>query len=376
MTFLVNRKRKIRRKLSMKKIVALVLAVMLALTFVAACADNTPAPPAPAPTPAPTPAPPAPPPDQPDLPPDATVEEYTIGVVLGVRSNDFHSQMGVEVDRAIAEMADKHPNITIDAVNPNAADEQLELIETFLMQGVDMLVIMPADAALVAPLAQQAYDDGIPTVIINRRLPDEVPYTHFVVGLNEPGGRMSGEYIENFIKDNFDGAADVVAINMGSGMPIAQDRQAGFMSVASGNPLFNLLGPEEGYESAPNRDAGLETMQTVLLAHPHIDIVFTHDDETALGVLAAIHDAGRTDIQVVTGFGFSIDSMRIYSGDTVMPGQDLLKGTALYPPSMGYDAILVAVDVILGLKDHPQDIIVPGAFITRENVQDYYHHAY
>jgi len=78
----------------------------------------------------------------------------------------------------------------------------------------------------------------------------------------------------------------------------------------------------------------------------------------------------------VTGFGFSVDSMKIYSGENVMPGQDLLKGTALYPPSMGYDAIWVAIDVLLGQGNHPQDIIVPGAFITRENVSDYFAFAY
>ena len=329
----------------MKKILAIVLVVILAFSTLAACSDSK-------------------------------EKELTIGVVLGVMSNDFHSQMRVEVDKAIAEAKEKHPNITINAVNPTAPDEQLDQIETFLAQGVDVLVIMPADAALVAPLAQQAFDSGVPTVIINRRLPAEIPYTNFVVGENIPGGRMAGEFIVDFINANLGGNADVVAINMGSGMPIAQDRQEGFMSIAAGNPAINLLGPEEGYESAPNRTAGLETMQDVLSAHAHIDIVFTHDDETALGVLTAIHEAGRTDIQVVTGFGFTVDSMRIYSGENVMPGQDLLKGTALYPPSMGANAIWVAIDVLLGQGSHPQDIIIPGAFVTRENVAQFYQHAY
>jgi len=363
----------------MKKMLLLVLSLALVFVFVLACGTD-PAPaadtPAPAEEPAETPA--EEPVEEPTEEPaeEPSDEPFTIGVVLGIMSNDFHSQMRVEVDRAIAEAAQQYPNITIEAVNPTSPDEQLNQIETFLMQGVDVLVIMPQDAALVAPLALQAYTADVPTVIINRRLPDDIPYTNFIVGENIPGGRMAGEYIVDFINEYLDGQADVVAINMGSGMPIAQDRQAGFMSVAEGNPAINLLGPPEGYESAPNRDAGLETMQTVLIAHPHIDIVFTHDDETALGVLTAIHEAGRTDIQVVTGFGFTIDSMRIYMGEDVMPGQDLLRGTALYPPSMGYDAIWLAIDVLLGRGNHSQDIIVPGAFVTRENVSEFYAHAY
>ncbi|MCL2248117.1 MAG: substrate-binding domain-containing protein [Oscillospiraceae bacterium] len=358
----------------MKKVLLIVLAMTLAIALVAACApEAAPAPAAPAPA---DPAAPAPADPAPAAPEDVSDEQFTIGVVLGIMGNDFHSQMRVEVDRAIAEAATRYPNITIEAVNPTTPDEQLNQVETFLNQGVDLLVMMPQDAALVAPLAQQAYESGVPTVIINRRLPDGIPYTKFIVGENVPGGRMAAEYIVDFINENLGGQADVVAINMGSGMPIAQDRQEGFMSVAAGNPAINLLGPEEGYESAPNRDAGLETMQTVLIAHPHIDIVFTHDDETALGVLTAIHEAGRTDIQVVTGFGFTLDAMRIYLGEDVMPGQDLLRGTALYPPSMGYDAIWLAIDVLLGRGNHPQDTIVPGAFVTRDNVHEFYAHAY
>jgi len=358
----------------MKKLLLVLLCVALGFTLVACAADPAPADPAPgAPAPAdPAPADPAPAPGA-----DAQDDEtFVIGVVLGIMGNDFHSQMRVEVDRAIATAAGRYPNITIEAVNPTTPDEQLNQVETFLNQGVDLLVMMPQDAALVAPLAQQAYDSGVPTVIINRRLPEGIDYTKFIVGENVPGGRMAAEYIVDFINENLGGQADVVAINMGSGMPIAQDRQEGFMSVAAGNPAINLLGPLEGYESAPNRDAGLETMQTVLIAHPHIDIVFTHDDETALGVLTAIHEAGRTDIQVVTGFGFTLDAMRIYLGEDVMPGQDLLRGTALYPPSMGYDAIWLAIDVLLGRGNHPQDTIVPGAFVTRDNVHEFYAHAY
>jgi len=367
----------------MKKVLFIVLSLMLVFALVA-CTDDEPTTPAADEPAAPvvdepaTPAEdePAPPPVEDEDPPAVAEDgDFTIGVVLGIMSNDFHSQMRVEVDRAIENITAEHPNVTINAVNPNTPDEQLDQIETFLMQGVDVLVIMPQDAALVAPLAEQAYNDGIPTVIINRRLPDGVPYTSFVVGENIPGGRMAAEYIVDFIEANLDGPADVVAINMGSGMPIAQDRQEGFMSIAADHPLINLLGPDEGYESAPNRDAGLETMQTVLIAHPHIDIVFTHDDETALGVLTAIHMAGRTDIQVVTGFGFTTDSMRIYMGEDVMPGQDLLRGTALYPPSMGYNAIWIALDVLFG-RGAPQLYLVDGAFVTRDNVHEFYAHAY
>ena len=50
-------------------------------------------------------------------------------------------------------------------------------------------------------------------------------------------------------------------------------------------------------------EKSLEVMQNLLQAHPQIDAVFTQDDGMALGVLQAIKEAKRTDIQFVTGAG-------------------------------------------------------------------------
>jgi ribose transport system substrate-binding protein len=42
-------------------------------------------------------------------------------------------------------------------------------------------------------------------------------------------------------------------------------------------------------------------------ANPHIDAIYTEDDEMALGVLQAIREAKRTDIKIVTGAGGAKD---------------------------------------------------------------------
>ena len=44
-------------------------------------------------------------------------------------------------------------------------------------------------------------------------------------------------------------------------------------------------------------------MADILTANPQIDAVYSLDDETSIGALQAIEDAGRTDIKAITGGG-------------------------------------------------------------------------
>ena len=57
------------------------------------------------------------------------------------------------------------------------------------------------------------------------------------------------------------------------------------------------------YATAFTREDGLKDMADILTANPQIDAVFSLDDETSIGALQAIEDAGRTDIKVITGGG-------------------------------------------------------------------------
>ena len=41
------------------------------------------------------------------------------------------------------------------------------------------------------------------------------------------------------------------------------------------------------------RDTGREVMQTLLQAHPDVTAVYAHNDEMAIGAIAALQEAGR-----------------------------------------------------------------------------------
>jgi ribose transport system substrate-binding protein len=57
------------------------------------------------------------------------------------------------------------------------------------------------------------------------------------------------------------------------------------------------------YATKFTREDGLKDFADILTKNPKIDAVYSMDDETSIGVLQAIKEAGRKDIKVVTGGG-------------------------------------------------------------------------
>jgi len=106
-------------------------------------------------------------------------------------------------------------------------------------------------------------------------------------------------------------------------------------------------------------------MADILSSVDHIDAVFSMDDETSIGVLQAIREAGRTDIKVITGGG----GMQEYF--KMMPeNKDIWLQSALYSPAMVKDAIDVAVKLLNGEKVE-KEIVIPTEVVDRTNYQNY-----
>ena len=63
-----------------------------------------------------------------------------------------------------------YPNlkINIKTVKDNSK-KQIEDIEKFIAEGVDLLIVSPNEAKAITPVVEKAYDKGIPVVLVDRR---------------------------------------------------------------------------------------------------------------------------------------------------------------------------------------------------------------
>ena len=102
------------------------------------------------------------------------------------------------------------------------------------------------------------------------------------------------------------------------------------------------------YATAFTREDGLKDFTDILAANKQIDAVYSLDDETSIGVLQAIEDAGRTDIKVITGGGGCQEYFKI-----IKEHEDINICSALYSPLMVREAVDMAVSVLKGEKVDP-----------------------
>ena len=168
-----------------------------------------------------------------------------------------------------------------------------------------------------------------------------------------------------YMVDKIGTEGTVVILDVPTSGSVAELRKAGFLdNLAKIAPDMKTV----EYATKFTREAGLADMADILTANPQLDAVYSMDDETSIGALQAIRDAGRTDIKVITGGGGAQEYFNMMKAEE---NQDIWLQSATYSPDMVMDAVDMAYAVLSG--DAPEDPvkIIPTTVVDRDNVDNY-----
>ncbi|TWT01449.1 substrate-binding domain-containing protein [Planomicrobium sp. CPCC 101079] len=270
-----------------------------------------------------------------------------------------HGWMGALIDSAEKQAKALQESEGIEYVMTNAADpnKQANDVDDLIAQDVDAIVMLPIESAALTPVGQKVKDAGIPLVIVDRELENDAA-TVVVKGDNEGIGVNAGK----FFVEQLGGQGKVVEIS-GPPSSVTEQRGSGFKEAVEGAEGMEIIASQSGDFST---EKSLEVMQNILQANPQIDAVFTQDDGMALGVLQAIEEAGRTDIQFVTGAGGAKQVFEDIKND------GLMKATFLYSPTMVEDAVEIAADLAKGEEPAETMVVKEATQVTKENVDEFY----
>lgn len=275
-----------------------------------------------------------------------------IGILAPAVTHGWVAAVAYHAENHIKSYSDK---VDYKIYTSNNAEEMTSQLDDLLTWGVDAIVAFPQWEGMETPI-QRAINEGV--TVVNFDIEIAVDGVYRVSGDNYDMGVQGARYIV----DKIGTEGTVVILEVPSSGSVSELRKAGFLdTVAEIAPDLELL----TYATKFTREDGLKDMADILTSVDHIDAVYSMDDETSIGALQAIREAGRTDIKVITGGG----GMQEYF--KMMPeNEDIWLQSALYSPAMVKDAIDVAVKLLKG-EEVEKEIIIPTKVVDRENYTEF-----
>nr|WP_278716106.1 substrate-binding domain-containing protein [Bacteroides caecimuris] len=238
----------------------------------------------------------------------------------------------------------------------SAADDnrkQAEDVHYFIDKGVDLLIISANEAAPMTPIVEEAYQKGIPVILVDRKILSD-KYTAYIGADNYEIGRAVGNYIASTLK----GKGNVVELTGLGGSTPAMERHQGFMAAISNFPDIKLIDKADAaWERAPAEMA----MDSILHRHPKIDAVYAHNDRIAPGAYQAAKKAGREKEMIFVG----IDALPGKGNGLELVLDSVLDATFIYPTNG--DKVLQLAMNILEAKPYPRETVMNTAVVDRTN---------
>ena len=248
----------------MKKLLALVLVAIMALSLVAVASAD---------------------------------EQLKVGVCIYQYNDNFMTLYREELEKYLAETYNAKVTV-VDGKNDQT--EQTNQINSFIAEGVDVLIVNLVQSTSAATIIDLVEDAGIPTVFINRE-PSEEDMTKWEGNITYVGadarqsGTFQGEIIlatENKGDINGNGTVDYVMI-MGDPENVDAQYRTEFSIKAltdAGLTVNKLFEQRGDWDQAK----GQELAATALAQFgADVDVIFCNNDGMALGAYQAIVDAGR-----------------------------------------------------------------------------------
>ncbi|MCC8932552.1 MULTISPECIES: substrate-binding domain-containing protein [Rhizobiaceae] len=283
----------------------------------------------------------------------------TIGVSIPAATHGWTSGVIYHAERIAKQLMERHPGLNVVVKTSADPSSQANAVQDLATQGIDALVILPTDPDPLVNAIRQIKDSGKFVALVDRApsVNDNTVRDLYVAGNNPALGEVAGKYIAETTPD-----AEVVVIR-GMPIPIDQQRQDGFDKGIEGSNV-KILDRQFGNW---NRDDAFKVMQDYLTKYPKIDVVWCQDDDMAVGVLQAIEQAGRTDIQYIIGGAGSKDMIK-----KVMDGDKMVPVNVLYPPSMVGTAMELTAAALYDSVPVHGTYTLDATLITPENAEAYY----
>jgi ABC-type sugar transport system substrate-binding protein len=239
----------------------------------------------------------------------------------------------------------------------NGPDEELRLIDTYIVRGMDAIVISPLSGKASIPALQRAHEKGIKIITYNTVLEADFPLAYIESDQAELGA-ITGRAVKQHIEQKLEGKANVAILSFETQHPeTGGARVRVFLSQIEQLPGVKIVAKQDAWLQ-PDAD---NAVSSILTAHPDLDIVWAANEGGTVGAVTAVKNAQKAG-QV---FVFGTDMSRQLA-DFLLTDDILQAVTAQKPLEIGAMAVDAAVDVLEG-KTVEKKVSLPGELFSRQS---------
>jgi inositol transport system substrate-binding protein len=256
---------------------------------------------------------------------------------------------------AFIEASKKDADVSISFSDAQGdASKQLDQIDNFIAQKVNVIVVVPVDYQGIVPGVEKANKAGIPVIALGIESAGG-KYT-FVGSKNIDAGRMQGEYMAKTLPKN----AQIVYLQGEPGLYHSKERLEGFTKAMAGRSDVKVIA---NLPANYDRAQGMKVTEDWVQKFPKFDALIAANDQMALGALQALKTAGRKGVSIsgIDGVKDALDAIK--SGDMSQSIFQNAKGQAV--------GAFEVVEMIKKGQAAPKEKLIPFESIVKENVANY-----
>jgi ribose transport system substrate-binding protein len=230
---------------------------------------------------------------------------------------------------------------------------QVKDIEDFTARGVAVLITSPRDATAMREPVARAYRQGIPVILLTRRV-DGDEFTQFITADNRAIGRAAARHLAQ----RLDGRGRILVLQ---GVPTASsaiERTEGFLEELARWPRLKIaaLKPADYL-----RAQAILRVEEALAERLEFDAIYSQSDSMALGAIMALKKAGRDPRKIpITGIDYIAEAR-----EAIRAGE--LDATFTFPTA-GRAGAEAALRLLRGEKLKRKLVVIESLAVTRDNV--------
>lgn len=265
--------------------------------------------------------------------------------------DEWREKMNAEMQREA--MLSHEITLEIRSANDDSR-KQKEDIAYFIDKKVDLLIVSPNEAGEVTPAVDEAFDAGIPVVVVDRNVTGD-KYTAFISADNVQIGYMQGQYVAGNLRPG----EKVIEIKGLTGSTPAMERHDGFIA-GLGDAGVEIVASIDAEWSS---DLACQLTDSLLRIYPDVSMIVAQNDPMANGAYRAAealyprNDIKFIGVDALPGKGLGVEA--------IINGQ--LDASILYPT--GGDVVIQTALKILQRRSYARTTTLGTALIEESNAE-------